>query len=257
LGDASMPLYRDVIAGFFGGSASEAEFLLDSQAFWNSLLLLPEDLDEQDRVYRALHRPDDPLGLRPVASHLVMEVLPARYFGAPLGSRRGYKQRGSMIMELVEDAYFPARLTSWLPGATGLLTPVQRQLQTLAADAGNVRLRRLEEASVTIPVDFGDLSWKQILRLRRSRSWQSFLSRLDDWTAREGASTQQALARELVSVTEDLIPSRTSIVAATAANVLPPLGWALTAQATRERWILERKQGWLLFMLEVRRRTSR
>jgi hypothetical protein len=159
LGDASMPLYRDAIAGFFGGSPSEAEFLLDSQAFWTSLLLLPEDLDDQDAVYRALHRPDDPLGLRPIASHLVIEVLPARYFDAPLDSRRGYKQRGSMIGELVEDAYFPARLATWLPGATGLLTPVQRQLQTLAADAGNVRLRRLAEASMTLPVDFGDLSW--------------------------------------------------------------------------------------------------
>lgn len=243
----------------FAPSAAERHFLLDSSSFWNDLLLLPADVGDEETVYRTLDNADDPLSLRPAAHNYVLEKVSDDYFSAPITTKPGFKERGSLIGELVHDAYFTARLRGILgSGAAGLVTPLQVKFQQLAADHGLVRLARLEEMSSRSWVDIGDLSWKEILSLRSSPYITDFRKMLSHWVTEGSDDVSDAdefLRQELLRFAETTRPKLRDVLVATAANFLPPLSWAESARGAKGLLDTEVDHGWLLFLLELRRKS--
>lgn len=250
-------LERQLIMSPFADSDSEREYLGRDLRFWDDLLLLPPDLGDEEAVYRTLWNSDDPLNLSSAAHDFVLDGLDDRYFGAPIDTRQGYKERGSLIVELVMDAYFPARLRRILgSGAAGLVTPLQVGLQQLATDHGLLRLHRMEQVTSQAWVDVAEFSWQDILDLRESPYIADFRKALSQWTTGqvdEAVEVDSLLTDGLLRFAERTRPRMRDVIVATAANFFAPLAWADTARSARSLIDIESEYGWVLFVLELQR----
>jgi hypothetical protein len=116
------------------------------------------------------------------------------------------------------------------------------------------------ELEATEIADFGQMSWAQILHLRRSRFWHDFRAHLET-IGRQGDSLPTAIWDELWRYTGETFPSlgRASILGIIGSLPFPgsPIIGFVSSTADLAHAMKTREEfGWLYFLLEANKKRS-
>jgi hypothetical protein len=181
------------------------------------------------------------------------------YRGRETRRKEHYKAKGNLALYLTHDMRMPIVCQQWFDAPVAMLNPLHRQLisRLLPAmdDADNQTIMRELEASDV--VDFGQLDWVDIMRLRRSRFWSDFRVHLDA-IGRQDKSLPTAIWEELWRYTGETFPKLGRSAILGIIGSLPfegssVIGFASAAFDLAHAMKTREEFGWLYFLLEAKR----
>ncbi|MET3142497.1 UNVERIFIED_ORG: hypothetical protein ABIB13_002214 [Arthrobacter sp. UYEF2] len=254
LGEPGGQLEDMFINTSFGGNAEEHDLTKDKQ--FKKLLLRPSDLSKSERsgIPNGFDYGKDPVYAQALD---YVRGLDDDFFVPIAKPWRGvdYKARGSVALQLSEDILMPGRMRSLFPEAVGLLSPLHKKMLS------SVKLPFIDENDPLVQlaairaVDYGALSWREILELRKSAFLTEFRLKLALIEKAGDANMQQELWGDLWGFAAENKPSPGKTVVSGLLANLPigpvnpfSIGFALadTAKADTQK----RKFGWLYFVME-------
>jgi hypothetical protein len=242
------------------GGKEEAPSLAKSREF-RRLILRPQDLGDEEAVIRELYprgpREENEQRLADAAFNTINDLTDEQL--GMIGIRRSddYKKQGALILELVTDLHRASRLKRWLDEPVGLLTPLhQRVLAARLSEENRPALPFLISAELEQvgAIDFAALSWREIMRLRRSSFRDDFRDRLDGISRSGDINVSEALWQDLWRFAREAKPSalRTTISGIVGSAPLPlatPLSVVASIAETQRAHELAHEFGWLFFIL--------
>lgn len=246
--------------GLAAAGREEWENIGKSKNF-REMFVLPSDLGDEEEVFGQLSNASD--GERPFfeAAQRVVEAIPDSDLEWKAAPWRGvdYKTRGALIHELVDDLTQGDALRMWFEQPVGLLTPLHlRVIHELSSEwLTDTHAQVLQEIEESRAIDFGAMSWKEILDLRKSGFHSDFTARLDEIGKSLDPDVTRSLWQDLWNAAGDTMPQiRRTSVTGVLANLpvgLPvnPMSIFASAKAVAESKELKTKYGWLYFILEA------
>jgi len=164
-----------------------------------------------------------------------------------------HKARGSVALQLAEDILMPNRMRAVIPEAVGLLSPLHQNMLS------NIKLPFLDEDDPLVQlatiktVDYGSLSWQEILQLRKSAFLTEFRLKLALIEKAGSVNMQQELWGDLWGFAAENKPSpgKTAISGLLANLPIAPLnpfsvGAALVDTAKADT---QKRKYWLYFVM--------
>ena len=237
----------------------ESGFLEESKEF-KRMVLRPQDVGDAREVMIALWDMEpssyglNPDNIHPKAIETV-ENLEQDQKGR-LGD--DYKVKGNLALYLAHDMRMPVVCQQWFDAPVAMLNPLHRQLVSRLLPAVNepdnqTIMCELEADSI---VDFGELDWVQIMRLRRSRFLYDFRAHLDA-IGRQGESLPSAIWDELWRYTGETFPKLgrgaiLGIIGSLPFLGSPVIGFASSVADLAHAMRTRDEFGWLYFLLEAR-----
>ena len=239
----------------FGGNAELHDLVNDKQ--FKKLLLRKIDLSKAER---SEFPPPSEYGQVPIYSQALEFVrgLEDDFFQPIARPWRGvdHKARGSVAMQMSEDLLLPSRMRTLFPDAVGILSPLHKQMLS------TINLPFLDEADPLVQlaaidvVDYGSLSWREILELRRSPFLTEFRNKLALVEQTQDVNIQQLLWSDLWGFAAENKPSPSkTILSGLLANLpispLNPFSVGMALRDTAKADTQKRKYGWLYFVMEA------
>jgi hypothetical protein len=255
LGEPGGQLENMFINSSFGGKAEHHDLTDDKQ--FKKLILRRHDLSKAERneIPSGFDYGKDPVYAQALD---FVRNLDDDFFLPIAKPWRGvdHKARGSVALQLAEDILMPAQLRSVFPESVGLLSPLHKKMLS------SIKLPFLDDddplvqLAVINAVDYGALTWREILDLRRSPFLTEFRLKLALIEKTGDANMQQELWGDLWGFAAENKPSpgKTAVSGLLANLPIGPvnpfsIGFALADTAKADS--LRRKFGWLYFVMEA------
>jgi hypothetical protein len=247
---------EEMVAGYLGGD--EGSFLMGSRRF-RDMIVLPRDLGDENRIMNELIVRSFDDGLEDLRTHTFdgVRAIPDEELERFAFPRRGsdYKVRGALGMQIVKDIALPSFVERWIDNPVGLLTPLHHRVLANLLNRQRQPIDVIRELDADGVIDFGALSWREILRLRRSGFRDDFRGRLEEIAATDDPAGAAAWG-DLWKFARESVPSpgRTLVTGILGSLPLPffnPVGLAATVAQAQRDGELRRDYGWLFFILEA------
>jgi hypothetical protein len=237
----------------------ESAFLEGSRTF-RQLILRPQDIGDSREVMAALWNMEQSYGPNPDNIHpKALETVESLDHNQRAILGDDYKRKGELALMLTHDIRLPIICQQWFDTSVAILNPLHRQLVSrllpLSSETDTQTImRELEAASIA---DFGQLSWAQILHLRRSRFWHDFRVQLEV-IGRQGDSLPTAIWDELWRYTGETFPKLgkagiLGIIGSLPFPGSPIIGLASSAADLAHAMKAREEFGWLYFLFEAKK----
>lgn len=233
---------------------TESSFLRTSREF-RRMLLRPQDLGNEEEIFAELWGREYSTNEDNISDKAYQVV--AKLTTTYPKLRDDYKRRGELAGLLIHDMRMPLICQQWFPSAAAILSPLHRQLlaelipPTEEHDP-QTALSQLEACSI---IDFGTLTWQQVLNLRQSSFWRDFRAQLDSISS-DRIDASQCVWRDLWLFVEENMPrvGRASILALASSFPLPGaslLGLVGSVSDLGHTLNVRERFGWLYFLMQA------
>jgi hypothetical protein len=178
--------------------------------------------------------------------------------------RNSYKARGALALQLRHDIRMPIICQQWFESPVAMLNPLHRDFvdRLLPGPSDPDALANLSDLESNNIVDFGELDWKQVLELRRSRFWRNFKDQMNAIGSNCNYSSSSVLWDELWRYTEETFPrlGRASILGVLGSLPFPGsaiIGLTSSAFDIADAMKAKDDFGWLYFLIEARKKAEK